>query len=126
MLLRIILGSIAFVAVIIILFVIMVRVTIWRVIGPTQYICAVFDEVFGMYLSEGLFSRNQTESISIGTIKIDFSNLEEACNEVEKYVNLTLKGYDKHAWLNIAPEWGQEKEKLLKIKSKINWLRTKF
>lgn len=60
----------------------MVRVTIWQVIVPTQYICAVFDEVFGMYLSEGIFSREQTKNITIGTIKIDFSNLEEACDEV--------------------------------------------
>lgn len=105
MLLRIILGSIAFVAVIIILLVIMVRVTIWRVIVPTQYICAVFDEVFGMYLSEGIFSREQTENITIGTIKIDFSNLEEACDEVEKYVNLTLKGYDKHIEIHDRFTW---------------------
>ena len=126
MLLRIILGSIVCVVVIIILFVIAVRVTVWKVIVPTQHICAVFDEVFGMYLSEGVFSRNQPEQIIVGKIKIEFSNLEEACNEVEKYVDVTLKGYDKHTWLNVAPEWGQNEDKLLEIKCRINWLRKKF
>ena len=126
MLLRIILGSIVCVIVIIILFVITVKVIASKVITPTLDICAVFDEVFGMYLSEGVFSRNSPEKIVFGEISIEFSNLEEACNEVEKYVDETLKGYDKHSWLNIAPEWDQYKKKLLEIKHRINWLRKKF
>ena len=126
MLLRIILGSIGCVVVIIILFVATVYSTVWRIIPVTQYICAVFDEVFGMYLTEGVFSRDQPEEITIGKVKVRFSNLEEACNEVERYVNINLKGYDKHTWLNVSPEWGKNRDKLLEIQSKIRWLRKKF
>ncbi len=126
MLLRIILGSIVCVIVIIILFISAVCVTVWKVMVPTQYICVVFDEVFGMYLSEGVFSRNQPEHIIVGKIRIEFSNLEEACNEVEKYVDATLKGYDKHTWLNVAPEWKKSRDKLLEIRCRINWLRKKL
>ena len=126
MLLRIILGSIGCVVVIIILFVATVYSTVWRIIPVTQYICAVFDEVLGMYLTEGVFSRDQPEEITIGKVKVRFSNLEEACNEVERYVNINLKGYDKHTWLNVTPEWRKNRNKLLEIQSKIRWLRKKF
>lgn len=126
MVLRIILSIIICIILVVILFFIRTIILVKKLIPITVCICEAFDQVFGMYLTEGVFSRDHREEITILKLHLEFSNLEEACDCIEKYTIKTIKEYDKHTYFLRYSAFQEKREELVKIKAKINWLRKEF